>query len=309
MSTPVEDLFDELFRVLGYDNLPIKQLKIKLFEGSLRIKALKDELEETKISKASTVKGLEDLKIEMDSVKQELEGARDRGEMLEGIIDRNRQIIEYKGYTPSLLVKKYNSISNIESQGPYCGGTAYIESDILSLESRLERAKLDLEEIDIENRELLEKVRSLEAEIEFIETHPSEYQIDQDFRIRQLILSGEGLEKDYDDLVSTSKKQEEHIEKQNNFLSELNKEVADLKTFIGTQKIVIVEKEENIGARDIEIENLNRILSDQSTLLDDLKSRLSIRETEISSLEETISENVEVLALKDDIIDYYSQFF
>ena len=44
MTMSADQLLDELMRILNYDNLTDRQLRVKLFESSLRIKTLKEEL-------------------------------------------------------------------------------------------------------------------------------------------------------------------------------------------------------------------------------------------------------------------------
>ena len=48
---------------------------------------------------------------------------------------------------------------------------------------------------------------------------------------------------EYDELLLMSQKQENHISKQNGFLSELNKEVCELKVTIGEQSEILIGKE------------------------------------------------------------------
>ena len=277
MSTSADQLLDELMRILNYDNLDNRQLKVKLFEASLRVKTLKEELVEAKSVKETVNRGNDILTAELTATKQKLHDAGDRVDMLEDIIDRKQQLIESRGYSPTLLVKKYNSASLIESSGPYCGGTAYVEADIISLESKLERAKRDSEELDIENTNLVETNRSLELEIEFLKTHQVDYDLHQDLKIRELT-----LESDLDNLTKLSIKQEKQIEKQQDILSELSREVDILKIeviqkekIIMDQKNIIVQKDEVVEAagvrqveKDLEIEKLRNLVDDKDDIID-----------------------------------------
>ena len=277
MSTSADQLLDELMRILNYDNLNTRQLKVKLFEASLRVKTLKEELVEAKSVKETANRGNDILTAELTATKQKLHDAGDRVDMLEDIIDKKQQLIESRGYSPSLLVRKYNSASLIESSGPYCGGTAYVEADIISLESKLERAKRDSEELDIENTKLVETNHSLELEIEFLKTHQVDYDLHQDLKIRESI-----LENDLDHLTQLSIKQEKQIEKQQDILSELSREVGILKkeaiqkeNIIMDQKSLIIQKNEVIEAsgvcqaeKDLEIEKLKNLVDEKDDIIE-----------------------------------------
>ena len=309
MSAQTDEIFGKLFRVLGYDKLSENQLMVKLFESNLEIKTLKEEIVELGASRDSFAKGLDDLKKEFDLVKKDLHDALDTNDMLEGVVDRKQQIIDSEGFTPSLLVKSYSTTSKINSNSPYCGGIAYTESGILKLESKLERAQLDCEELDIENQDLTGRVKSLEAEIEFMKSNPSEYQIQQDYKIKQLILSGEGLEKDYDELIIKSQNQEDFIERQKSYLSILHQENDSFRNIIEQQKHDITKRDEHIKAtlvgqlaQDAEIYRLKKLITENS-------ETLASKDLEISQLKETSDEQIDLLALKDEIIEHYSQFF
>ena len=272
-----DQLLDELMRILNYDNLTDRQLRVKLFESSLRIKTLKEELVETQLAKETAKNSNEVLAVKLNSIKQELNDAGDRVDMLEDIIDKKQQIIEDKGYTPSILVRKYNSASLIENSGPYCGGVAYVETDIISLESKLERARRDYEELDIENTKLVKISRSLELENEFLKTHPGDYELQQDLKIKLVV-----LENDLDTLTQQNIKQEEQIEKQLDIMSELSHEVDILKEvvvkkeeIITDQKDIITQKDEIIKAsvflqaeKGLEIEKLKNLVDDKDTIID-----------------------------------------
>ena len=298
MSTSADQLLDELMKILKYDELTGRQLKVKLFESSLRIKTLSEELEEAKFAKESTNRGIELLRAELVNIKQELLDAGDNTDMLEDVIEKKQKIIDEQGYTPTLLVKRYNSTSLIESSGPYCGGIAYTESGVISLEIKLEKAKKDFEELEVENINLTEKIKLLEAEIDYLENHPSDYQVQQDLKIKELTLSGEGLEKDYDSLELHSAQQESYIEEQRIIISNLSQEISILKKIVNQkeeiikdQKEIIVHKEEIIEAsgvsqiaKDLENENLKAVIHEK-----DLE----------------IEKNQNLLDDKDDIIDYY----
>ena len=319
MTTSADQLLDRLMRVLNYDQLTERQLKLKFFEANLRVKTLKEELEEAKSAKETSDRGNDLLTVELTAIKRELQDARDRVDMLEDVVDKKQLLIENHGYTPSLLVRKYNSATLIEGSGPYCGGTAYVESDILSLESKLERARRDFEELDIENIKLKETIHTLESEIEIStilpDVYPTEYQVQQDLKIKELVSSNDDLKKDYDYLTGQSTKQETFIEKQQIILSELNREVdifrdivAKKEKIISQQKEIIFQKDgiiEDIGVsivgKDIEIGKLNKMIADKEDLL-------AKKEDIIIKKDDIIEEKESTLSLQDTIIDYYSSF-
>ena len=319
MTTSADQLLDRLMRVLNYDQLTERQLKLKFFEANLRVKTLKEELEEAKSAKETSDRGNDLLTVELTAIKRELQDARDRVDMLEDVVDKKQLLIENHGYTPSLLVRKYNSATLIEGSGPYCGGTAYVESDILSLESKLERARRDFEELDIENIKLKETIHTLESEIEIStilsDVYPTEYQVQQDLKIKELVSSNDDLKKDFDYLTGQSTKQETFIEKQQIILSELNREVdifrdivAKKEKIISQQKEIIFQKDgiiEDIGVsivgKDIEIGKLNKMIADKEDLL-------AKKEDIIIKKDDIIEEKESTLSLQDTIIDYYSSF-
>ena len=345
MSATADQLLDELMKLLNYDELNGRQLKVKLFESSLKIKTLSEELMEATFVKNSTNRGIELLKVELSSVKQELNDAGDRVDMLEDVIDKKQKIIDEQGYSPSLLVKRYNSTSLVEGLGQYCGGVAYTESDVISLENKLDRARKDFEELEIENKNLVEKIKLMETEIDYLESHPNDYQIQQDFRIKELILSGEGLEKDFDSLELHSKQQESFIEEQKTIISQLNHEVGLLKKIVSQkeeiikdQREIIAHKEEALEAsgvshlaKDLEMCGLKAVITQKEEIIEASGVSLAAKDLEIDELMTVIAEGEAVnfsdvardlqvelvekdleieklknsLDEKNDIIDYY----
>ena len=317
MSSSADHLLDELMKLLNYDKLNGRQLKVKLFESSLKIKTLSEELEETKLAQRSSTRGLEHLKEELDNVRQELHDTEDQVDMLEGVLDAKQKIIDEKGYTPSILVKRYNTTKLIEDNSPYCGGVAYTESGIISLEVKLESAKKDFEELEIENKNLLDKIQSLEVEIEILENQPSDYQVQQDFRIKELILSGEGLEKDFDSLTQYSKHQKDQLDEKVEIISQLHREVGVLKEIIHQKdgiirdhKEIISQKDEvieasgvSLTAKDLEIGELMTVIAEGeavnfSDVARDLQVEIVEKDLEIEKLKNSLDD-------KNDIIDYY----
>ena len=298
MSSSADHLLDELMKLLNYDKLNGRQLKVKLFESSLKIKTLSEELEETKLAQRSSDRGLEHLKEELDNVRQELHDTGDQVDMLEGVLDAKQKIIDEKGYTPSILVKRYNTTNLIENNSPYCGGVAYTESGIISLEVKLERAKKDFEELEIENKNLLDKIKSLDMEIEILENQPSDYQIQQDFRIKELILSGEGLEQDFDNLTQHSKNQKDQLDEQVELISQLHREVSVLKEIIHQKDGIIRDHKEIISQKDevIEASGVSQLAKDLET--DNLRGVIVEKDLKIEQLQNLLED-------KDDIIDYY----
>ena len=319
MSSSADQLLDEVLRVLNYDQFTDRQLRVKLFEANLQVKTLKEELVESKHSIKVVERSNDLLNNEIDAIKQELHESGDRVDMLEDVIDKKQQLIESQGYTPSLLVRKYNSASLIEGSGLYCGGTAYVESDILSLESKLERARRDFDELDIENTNLQEKIVHLELEIEAsqikTDTYPTDYQVQQDLKIKELISNNDEMKKDFDHLTVQATKQEKHIDKQNSIMSELNREVDILReivvqkdTIISKQKEIIFQKDgaiedlevNNIG-KEVEIGRLNKLVYEKEVLI-------AKKEDVIITKDDIIEEKEATLSLQDKIIDYYSSF-
>ena len=339
MSATADQLLDELMKLLNYDELTGRQLKVKLFESSLKIKTLSEELKEATFVKNSTIRGIELLRVELSSVKQELSDAGDRVDMLEDVIDKKQKIIDEQGYSPSLLVKRYNSTSLVEGSGQYCGGVAYIESDVILLENKLDRARKEFEELEIENKNLVEKIKLMETEIDYLESHPNDYQIQQDFRIKELILSGEGLEKDFDSLELHSKQQESFIEEQRTVISQLNQEVGLLKKIVSQkeeiikdQREIIAHKEEAIEAsgvshlaKDLEMCGLKAVITQKEEIIEASGVSLAAKDLEIDELmaviakgeaardpqAEIVEKDLEIEKLKNllddknDIIDYY----
>ena len=337
MSATADQLLDELMKLLNYDELNGRQLKVKLFESSLKIKTLSEELMEATFVKNSTNRGIELLKVELSSVKQELNDAGDRVDMLEDVIDKKQKIIDEQGYSPSLLVKRYNTTSLVEGLGQYCSGVAYIESDVISLENKLDRARKDFEELEIENKNLVEKIKLMETEIDYLENHPNDYQVQQDFRIKELILSGEGLEKDFDSLELHSKQQESFIEEQRTIISQLNHEVGLFKKIVSQkeeiikdQREIIAHKEEAIEAsgvshlaKDLEMCGMKAVITQKEEIIEASGVSLAAKDLEIDELmtviakgardlpAEIVEKDLEIEKLKNllddknDIIDYY----
>ena len=325
MSAPADQLLDELMKLLKYDELTGRQLKVKLFESNLKIKTLSEELMEAKFAKNSTNRGIELLKVELSNVKQELNDTGDRVDLLEDVIDKKQKIIDEQGYTPSLLVKRYNSASLVEGLGQYCGGVAYTESGVISLENKLDRARKDFEELEIENTNLLEKIRLMETEIDYLENHPNDYQIQQDFRIKELILSGEGLEKDFDSLELHSRQQESFIEEQRTTISQLSQEVSLLKEIVNQkeeiikdQKEIIFHKEEVIEAsgvshlaKDLEICDLKAVITKKEETIEAQEETVNYSDVARDLQVELVEKDIEIEKLKNllddknDIIDYY----
>ena len=298
MSASADQLLDDLMKLLNYDELTGRQLKVKLFESSLKIKTITEELGEVRFAKDSTNRGIELLKVELSNVKQELTDAGDRIDMLEDIIDKKQKIIDEQGYTPSLLVKRYNSVSLVESSGQYCGGTAYTESGVISLENKLDRARKDYDELEIENRNLLEKIKLMETEIDYLENHPNDYQVQQDFRIKELILSGEGLEKDFDSLELQTRQKESYIEEQGSIISQLTQEVGILKKIVNQKEEIIKDQKEIIVHKEevIEASGVSQIAKDLE--VGNLKAVIFEKDLEIEKMQNLLDD-------KDDIIDYY----
>ena len=220
----------EMEKLKEEDGLKIKELSEKLTASITRLEELEKELEElrkevddSRLEEASAKKGLKDLEKKLEKARDDWEEMCDRAEMLDSQCVKKQQIIDSEGFEPSILVRRYNNVDMIRNKD----NRAFTEIDIIELESQLEAANRGLDYYQ-------EQVSFLEDELSYMEQGSKRLGRLKE-ALKEMKLDRDTLRYEHSMLVEQSRLQEEHIMKQNDFLSDLNQEVDDLKFELGNK--------------------------------------------------------------------------
>ena len=262
-SIEVEKLKEE-------SDLKIRELSEKLATSSSRVDELKEDLDISRFEEASAKKGIEDLESKLRKVKDDLEEMYDRVDMIDDECVKKQQIIDSEGYAPSILVRRYNNVDMIRNKD----NRAFTEIDIIEMESQLEAANRGLDYYQ-------EQVSFMEAELSYMEQGSKRVGVLKE-SLKEVKRDRDTLRHDYSMLVEKSRLQEEHIVRQNNFLSDLNQEVDNLKFELGNK----TEEVRVLGTdKESELESLVGMNKEGLATIETLKGNVEEKDKIITKLE------------------------
>ena len=297
----------EMEKLKEEDGLKIKELSEKLTASITRLGELEKELEElrkevddSRLEEASAKKGLKDLEKKLEKARDDWEEMCDRAEMLDSQCVKKQQIIDSEGFEPSILVRRYNNVDMIRNKD----NRAFTEIDIIELESQLEAANRGLDYYQ-------EQVGFLEAELSYMEQWSKRVGRLKE-ALKEMKLDRDTLRYEHSMLVEQSRLQEEHIMKQNNFLSDLNQEVDDLKFELGNKveevRVLSTDKEAELESLVVSNKEGLATIETLQTSVEERDKIIAKLETDNAAMAEDLKEKLIYIKAVEDKAkeDYYS---